>query len=122
MRWASFRTLRGCDTGDSPGNPPRTIDRVTAPQSAEGGPSHSRSGGRRTRVLLPRTTGAASPEGVGRGIIELELHRLSTIYFVRQRSTAMSTQVRVFDPAMCCSTGVCGPSVAPDLARFSADL
>ncbi len=30
--------------------------------------------------------------------------------------------VRVFDPAMCCSTGVCGPSVDPRLARFSADL
>lgn len=34
----------------------------------------------------------------------------------------MSTQVHVFDPAMCCSSGVCGPSVDPDLARFSADL
>jgi Arsenical resistance operon protein ArsD len=30
--------------------------------------------------------------------------------------------VRVFDPAMCCSTGVCGPSVDSDLVRFSADL
>lgn len=30
--------------------------------------------------------------------------------------------VRVFDPAMCCSTGVCGPSVDPRLTRFSADL
>lgn len=33
----------------------------------------------------------------------------------------MST-VLVFDPAMCCSTGVCGPSVDPELARFAADL
>lgn len=32
------------------------------------------------------------------------------------------TVVRVFDPAMCCSTGVCGPSVDPQLARFAADL
>jgi hypothetical protein len=32
------------------------------------------------------------------------------------------TVVRVFDPAMCCSTGVCGPTVDPDLARFSANL
>ena len=32
------------------------------------------------------------------------------------------TVVRVFDPAMCCSSGVCGPSVDPQLARFSADL
>jgi AhpD family alkylhydroperoxidase len=32
------------------------------------------------------------------------------------------TIVRVFDPAMCCSTGVCGPSVDPQLVRFAADL
>lgn len=30
--------------------------------------------------------------------------------------------VQVFDPAMCCSTGVCGPSVDPALPRFAADL
>jgi hypothetical protein len=30
--------------------------------------------------------------------------------------------VRVFDPAQCCSSGVCGPSVDPELARFAADL
>lgn len=30
--------------------------------------------------------------------------------------------VEVFDPAMCCSTGVCGPSVDPALAAFAADL
>ena len=30
--------------------------------------------------------------------------------------------VQVYDPAMCCSTGVCGPSVDPALARFAADL
>lgn len=34
----------------------------------------------------------------------------------------MTTTVRVFDPAMCCSTGVCGPSIDPALARFAADL
>ena len=33
----------------------------------------------------------------------------------------MST-VEVFDPPMCCSTGVCGPSVDPALAAFAADL
>lgn len=31
-------------------------------------------------------------------------------------------KLEVFDPAMCCSTGVCGPSVDPDLARFAGDL
>ena len=30
--------------------------------------------------------------------------------------------LRVFDPPMCCSTGVCGPSVDPALARFAADV
>lgn len=28
----------------------------------------------------------------------------------------------VFDPAMCCSTGVCGVEVDPVLAQFAADL
>ncbi len=32
------------------------------------------------------------------------------------------TEIRVFDPAMCCSTGICGPSVDPKLVRFAADL
>ena len=30
--------------------------------------------------------------------------------------------VKVFDPAMCCSTGVCGTDVDPTLSRFAADL
>lgn len=30
--------------------------------------------------------------------------------------------LEVFDPAMCCSTGVCGPSVDPALVRFAALL
>jgi AhpD family alkylhydroperoxidase len=28
----------------------------------------------------------------------------------------------IFDPPMCCSSGVCGPSVDPALAQFAADL
>lgn len=32
------------------------------------------------------------------------------------------TRIDVFDPPMCCSTGVCGPSVDPLLAAFAADL
>ena len=31
-------------------------------------------------------------------------------------------KIQVFDPPMCCSTGVCGPSVNPELVRFAADL
>ncbi|MCT8137009.1 arsenite efflux transporter metallochaperone ArsD [Anaerobacillus sp. CMMVII] len=29
-------------------------------------------------------------------------------------------KVEIFDPAMCCSTGVCGPSVDPELTRVAA--
>ena len=28
----------------------------------------------------------------------------------------------VFDPAMCCSSGVCGPDVDPKLVQFAADV
>ena len=31
-------------------------------------------------------------------------------------------RIEVFDPPMCCSTGVCGPSIDPALVRFAADL
>lgn len=32
------------------------------------------------------------------------------------------TNLEIFDPAMCCSTGVCGPGVDPTLPRFAADV
>lgn len=28
-------------------------------------------------------------------------------------------KIQIYDPAMCCSTGVCGPSVDPELLRMS---
>jgi arsenite methyltransferase len=31
-------------------------------------------------------------------------------------------KIQVFDPPMCCSTGICGPGVDPALVTFSADL
>jgi hypothetical protein len=31
-------------------------------------------------------------------------------------------KIEVFDPAMCCDTGICGPAVDPKLVRFAADL
>ena len=30
--------------------------------------------------------------------------------------------VQVYDPPMCCPTGVCGPSVDPELVRMARDL
>ncbi|MFK8113788.1 MAG: arsenite efflux transporter metallochaperone ArsD [Rubripirellula sp.] len=32
------------------------------------------------------------------------------------------SKIQVYDKAMCCSTGVCGPQVDPVLPRFAADL
>ena len=32
------------------------------------------------------------------------------------------TKLEVFDPPMCCSTGVCGPNVDPALVKFAADF
>ncbi|MBK1734917.1 arsenical resistance operon transcriptional repressor ArsD [Halorhodospira abdelmalekii] len=32
------------------------------------------------------------------------------------------TELTVYDPPQCCSTGVCGPSVDPKLSRLAADL
>jgi len=32
------------------------------------------------------------------------------------------TKVQIYDKAMCCSTGVCGPQVDPVLPKFAADL
>jgi AhpD family alkylhydroperoxidase len=31
-------------------------------------------------------------------------------------------QIHVYDPPMCCASGVCGPVVDPDLTRFAGDL
>jgi hypothetical protein len=32
------------------------------------------------------------------------------------------TKLQVYDPPMCCSTGVCGPQIDPELPRFAADF
>ena len=32
------------------------------------------------------------------------------------------SKVEIFDPAMCCSTGVCGPSVDPELTRMASAI
>jgi len=34
----------------------------------------------------------------------------------------VTTRLEVFDPAMCCPTGVCGPTVDPELVRFARDV
>jgi arsenite methyltransferase len=43
--------------------------------------------------------------------------------FIRATKPAASKRhVQVFDPAMCCSTGVCGPAVDPNLVRAARDF
>ncbi|PLR95512.1 arsenite efflux transporter metallochaperone ArsD [Bacillus sp. T33-2] len=32
------------------------------------------------------------------------------------------SKVEIFDPAMCCPTGVCGPSVNPELSRVASAI
>jgi hypothetical protein len=32
------------------------------------------------------------------------------------------SEIQVFDPALCCSTGVCGAEVDDTLVRFAADV
>jgi len=34
----------------------------------------------------------------------------------------MIKKLEVFDPPMCCSTGICGPHVDPALVQFAADF
>jgi AhpD family alkylhydroperoxidase len=38
------------------------------------------------------------------------------------RSAKPTVRLKIYDPAMCCSSGVCGPDVDPVLVRFAADL
>jgi len=40
----------------------------------------------------------------------------------KQETRGMLKKLQVFDPPMCCSTGVCGPNPDPVLPRFAADL
>jgi hypothetical protein len=32
------------------------------------------------------------------------------------------SKIEIFDPAMCCATGVCGPSVDPNLTRVASTI
>jgi len=41
---------------------------------------------------------------------------------LQNEETTTMTTLQVYDPPMCCSTGVCGPAVDPKLAQFAADL
>lgn len=44
------------------------------------------------------------------------------IMMASEATMPLTGEVAVYDPAMCCSTGVCGPSVDPGLLAFARDL
>jgi arsenite methyltransferase len=68
------------------------------------------------RATLPTTTAAPTAEETP------VTTPASTTPETTTPETTTSVVVDVYDPAMCCSTGVCGPSVDPALARFESDL
>jgi arsenite-transporting ATPase len=41
---------------------------------------------------------------------------------VAAEAAVQKKTIEVFEPAMCCSTGVCGPDVPQELVSFSADV
>lgn len=56
------------------------------------------------------------------GIERMRLIRDDIAARVRLLTEQLRSKVQVFEPALCCATGVCGEDVDPQLVRFSADL
>src|SRR5699024_10008617 len=42
------------------------------------------------------------------------------VYIIIEQEMFQMKKVEIFDPAMCCSTRVCGPSVDPELTRIAS--
>lgn len=59
------------------------------------------------------TSGASSV--FGEDAMPLELNAADA-------TACCAEEISVFDPPLCCATGVCGPSIDPALVRFAADL
>ena len=45
---------------------------------------------------------------------------VNNIKIFNDKERSIMKKMIIFQPAMCCSTGVCGPGVDPDLLRLSA--
>ncbi|MFM1941255.1 MAG: Arsenical resistance operon trans-acting repressor ArsD [Verrucomicrobiota bacterium] len=75
-----------------------------------------------------RQIAAELPEGTGPAdyitSLEITARKADTGSVGESATGAAKSPVRleVYDPAMCCSTGVCGPNVDPKLVQFAADL
>ncbi len=57
-------------------------------------------------------------------IVNLRLNKFNNPIIRNQMNTTTETKtlLEVYDPAMCCSTGVCGPDVDDSLADFANDV
>lgn len=50
-----------------------------------------------------------------------EIPARGTGFIIAAEEGAVS-RIQIFDPGLCCSTGVCGPEVDEELVRFAADV
>lgn len=55
-------------------------------------------------------------------ITSLEVTAIKPVDTTVRATKAAKHTIEVFDPAMCCSTGVCGPEIDPKLVQFAADV
>lgn len=67
-----------------------------------------------------------SPDGknfnIGFRVIMLAESGETGKFTIKEEEEIAMKKIQVYDPPMCCSTGVCGPSVDEKLIYFSADL
>src|SRR5450759_4509222 len=94
--------------------------RNTSRSSRKPGSSAAKSTGRGSATASSRSRFGASRILSAACEGRFLMFRISSI--VDKRKEITMTVLHVFDPPMCCSTGVCGPSVDPQLVRFAADL
>jgi Arsenical resistance operon protein ArsD len=55
-------------------------------------------------------------------VLQVQDSSVEPLSAVEASEFPMSGTVAVFDPAMCCETGLCGPGVDPELLRIARDL
>lgn len=61
-------------------------------------------------------------EGVDRMRLVRDDVEVRVADLLRELNSPSGPAVRVFEPALCCNTGVCGPELDEELVRFTADL
>jgi N-acetylglutamate synthase-like GNAT family acetyltransferase len=63
-----------------------------------------------------------APEPIRNSKQMMSLCPSSAVLMVQNLQENTMTKLEIYDPAMCCSTGVCGPEADPLLVAFAADL